>query len=92
MSAAHGSAVPTFSRIMKNVEVQGSSVDHDYADGLHAFVMVATFLIVFPLGVLALRLRQNVRIHSMLQTGGMVLVVIGAATGFYLTSLYNRVC
>jgi hypothetical protein len=74
-----------------NAALVGSIVrDHDICDPGHAFVMVIAWLIIFPLGFLSLRILKNVKLHMMFQTIGLLLGIIGAATGFYLTTLYNR--
>jgi Eukaryotic cytochrome b561 len=64
--------------------------DHDIADPVHAFVLVLAFLVVFPSGVLSFRILKNVKLHMILQSIGLGLGVIGAASGFYLTTVYNR--
>ena len=75
-----------------NAELVGHGVvtDHDVADPGHALIMVLAWLIVFPLGVLSLRVLKNVKLHMMFQTIGLILGILGAFSGFYLTILYNR--
>jgi hypothetical protein len=64
--------------------------DMDIADPVHAFVMVAAFLIIFPLGALSIGVLKNVKMHMIFQAIGLALGIIGAASGFYLTTIYNR--
>lgn len=74
----------------ENAQLTGFVTDHDIADPAHAFVMVLAFLVIFPLGVLSLRVFKNVKLHMIFQSIGLGLGIIGAAMGFYLTTLYNR--
>jgi len=64
--------------------------DIDIADLVHALVLILAFLIVFPLGALSIGILKSVKIHMIFQTGGLALGVIGAASGFYLSTVYNR--
>jgi hypothetical protein len=78
--------------VNSNAALVGKSIvrDRDIGDPAHAFVMVIAWLIIFPLGILSLRIFKSVKFHMMFQTIGLLLGIIGAATGFYLTTLYNR--
>jgi uncharacterized membrane protein (DUF485 family) len=75
---------------IENAQLTGFVTDHDVADPIHAFVMVLAFLVIFPLGVLFLRVLKNVKLHMIFQSIGLALGIIGAASGFYLTTVYNR--
>lgn len=92
--ATHGGGDDAISlhNVNANAALVGSGIvtDHDLADPGHAFVMVLAWLIIFPLGVLSLRVLKNVKLHMMFQTIGLILGILGAASGFYLTTLYNR--
>jgi hypothetical protein len=76
--------------INENSKLLDSEKDTDIADAVHAIVLIVAFLIVFPLGALSIGLLKSVKIHMILQTVGLVLGVIGAASGFYLSTIYNR--
>lgn len=75
---------------IENAQLTRFLVDHDIVDPLHAFVMVIAFLVIFPLGVLSLRVLKNIKLHMIFQSIGLALGIIGAACGFYLTTIYNR--
>lgn len=75
---------------IENAQLTRFVTDHDIADPVHAFIMVLAFLVIFPLGVLSLRVLKNVKLHMIFQSIGLALGIIGAASGFYLTTVYNR--
>jgi hypothetical protein len=64
--------------------------DTDIADLVHALVLLLAFLVVFPFGALSIGVLRNVKIHMIFQTVGLGLGVVGAASGFYLSTIYNR--
>jgi hypothetical protein len=74
----------------ENSQLMGFMKDNDIADPLHAFVMAVAFLVVFPLGVLSIGVLKSVKVHMVFQAVGISLTIIGAASGFYLTTIYNR--
>ena len=74
----------------ENSRFLGFDVDTDIPDLVHALALMVAFLIVFPLGALSIGILKSVKIHMIFQTIGLVLGVIGAASGFYLSTMYNR--
>jgi hypothetical protein len=64
--------------------------DTDVPDMIHALVLLVAFLVVFPLGALSIGILKSVKVHMILQSIGLALGVIGAASGLYLSTLYNR--
>jgi hypothetical protein len=68
----------------------GFDVDSDIPDLVHALALMLAFLIIFPLGALSIGILKSVKIHMIFQTVGLVLGVIGAASGLYLSTVYNR--
>ncbi|KAF2020748.1 iron reductase domain protein [Aaosphaeria arxii CBS 175.79] len=64
--------------------------DHDWAPATHGAFMCVTFVLVFPLGVVLLRLLERVKWHAWVQTFGVVLVVVGLGVGVYLGMQYNH--
>jgi hypothetical protein len=53
--------------------------------------MIISFLGLMPIGLLILRVVDNVRWHGLNQTLSVV-ALIGAFVGIYLGTMYNRVC
>lgn len=72
-------------------EVGNEFDDHDPASPAHAIFMAGAFVILFPMGVLWLRIFQKVRLHWLTQTIGVLVVFIGAGIGIHLSKQYNRV-
>lgn len=72
-------------------EVGKSTDDHDYGNLAHAVFMVGTFVLLFPLGAVWLRIFGSVRLHWLTQGLGVLLIFIGAGVGGYLSKQYNRV-
>ncbi|KAK5129832.1 hypothetical protein LTR08_002769 [Meristemomyces frigidus] len=67
-----------------------AQADNDPAPAIHAFVMCLTFVIIFPLGALLLKLLHRVRLHAIVQTVGLVLVTMATAGGIVISTQYNR--
>lgn len=65
--------------------------DHDYANAVHALFMAGAFVILYPLGVMWLRLFNKVMLHWMNQTVAVFVTIIGAGTGIYIGTMYNKV-
>jgi len=68
----------------------GFTVDSDIPDLVHALALMLAFLIVFPMGALSIVVLKSVKVHMIFQTIGLILGVIGAASGLYLSTVYNR--
>ena len=65
--------------------------DRDFASPAHAVFMAGTFVILFPLGTVWVRIFESVRLHWLTQVLGVLAVFIGVAIGINLSKLYNRV-
>ncbi|KAI9717921.1 MAG: hypothetical protein M1812_004448 [Candelaria pacifica] len=62
-----------------------------YAAPLHALFMAGSFGVLFPLGVIYLRVLEKVMWHAFNQAFAVLVVSIGAALGIYSSRLYNKV-
>ena len=71
--------------------VGNARIDHDYGNALHALAMTGTFVILFPLGVLFLRIFEKVILHWMNQAFAVLVVVVGTGIGIYISLMYNKV-
>jgi hypothetical protein len=71
--------------------VGDARVDHGYGSAFHALLMVGTFVILFPLGVLWLRVFDKVMLHWLNQAFGVLLIIVGAGIGIYIGLMYNKV-
>ena len=69
-----------------------SSSDHDPAPLIHGFIMCLTFVIIYPLGALLLRLleRKGLLLHAAIQTLGFLLTTMATAGGLAISRLYLR--
>ncbi|EXJ86278.1 hypothetical protein A1O1_06648 [Capronia coronata CBS 617.96] len=56
---------------------------------VHGFLMVAAFLIVFPMGYLLLRVLEKVWLHWAVQSLALVMVCIGTAVGIAVSKRNN---
>lgn len=65
--------------------------DYDWAAPAHAVLMCGTFVILFPIGVIFLRLMEKVKWHAWMQGIGMGLAIVGFGAGIYLGREYNHV-
>lgn len=71
--------------------VGSARVDRDYGSAAHALLMVGTFVILFPLGTMWLRIFNKVTLHWLNQILGVLVVIVGTGIGVYLGSMYNKV-
>lgn len=77
---------------MKNAQlVSGPEKDRDWSSGIHSLLMCGTFVILFPIGVVFLRLLEKVMWHAIMQGIGVVFIVIGVGLGIYVGREYNQV-
>ncbi|KAK4543294.1 hypothetical protein LTR36_005653 [Oleoguttula mirabilis] len=77
--------------ILENAsEAFSNKADSDPAPAIHAFVMCLTFVIIYPLGVLFLRVLKRVILHAVVQTIGLVLTCMATAGGIVISTQYNR--
>ena len=65
--------------------------DFDFRPSLHAVAMCGTYVVLFPMGVVFLRLLERVMWHGVMQGAGTVVVVLGAGIGVWMGGIYNRV-
>ena len=65
--------------------------DHDFATPIHGVFMAGTFVMLFPLGIIWLKIFEKVRLHWLTQAVGVLIVLIGAGIGILLSKQYNRV-
>lgn len=71
--------------------VGGVTNDHDWSGPVHAVLMGGTFVALFPIGVVFLRVLENVKWHAWMQGVGVVFIIIGVGVGVYLGKEYNHV-
>lgn len=71
--------------------VGGVTNDHDWSGPVHAVLMVGSFIMLFPIGVIFLRLLEKVKWHAWMQGVGVVFTIIGLGVGVYLGREYNHV-
>lgn len=70
----------------------GAQDDYDWSRPIHGVFMAVAFVLLFPSGVLVLRLLEHVLWHGIIQAVGWLFVIIGAGSGIYLSEEYNMVC
>lgn len=70
----------------------GAQDDYDWSRPIHGVFMAVAFVLLFPSGVLVLRLLEHVLLHGIIQAVGWLFVIIGAGSGIYLSEEYNMVC
>ncbi|KAF2138353.1 iron reductase domain protein [Aplosporella prunicola CBS 121167] len=61
-----------------------------YGTPAHGLLMCVSFLFVFPIGVLCLRVMERVKLHFGTQVVGSGLVIIGMALGLWIGQTYNK--
>lgn len=92
VQATGAEGVPTNTTSMSGAAMVGDArVDHEYGSAFHALLMVGTFVILFPLGVLWLRVFDKVLLHWLNQAFGVLLIIVGAGIGIYIGLMYNKV-
>ena len=72
-------------------EVGNEVDDHDFASPIHAIFMAGAFVILFPFGIIWLRIFGKVWLHWLTQAIGVLAIFIGAGIGIVLSKQYNRV-
>jgi hypothetical protein len=86
--------MPTGAALMsiKNAGADGQAEsDGDKAGPAHAAIMLAAYVIIFPLGALLLRFLESVKTHYVVQTIRLLVTIIGVGIGLYLSTMYNQV-
>lgn len=63
----------------------------DYRSYVHSVVMCGTFVILFPMGVVFLRLLERVKWHAWMQGVGTLLIIFGVGVGINMGKMYNKV-
>jgi protein-S-isoprenylcysteine O-methyltransferase Ste14 len=92
MTQAHGIKLPALGTKEVGVAFQGKSTrDREVGSPAHALLMSVGFVIVFPLGILMLRILNKVKIHAIVQGVGLLLVSVGWVIGFVISKRYQRV-
>ena len=66
-------------------------IDHYFGSGAHAVVMCFAFVILFPGGVLVLRLLNSVKWHGAVQAVAAIFTLVGVGTGIAISKQYNKV-
>ena len=93
MTKAIGDGVPTLGKAMTdgNGIVGSDHESREYKSGAHAFVMILGFLVVFPFGIIMMRVFGRAKLHMIFQSIGMLLVLLGFISGLVVSKYYNRV-
>lgn len=65
--------------------------DDEYSSSTHGLLMIAVFVLLFPLGTIWLRIFEKVRWHWVNQVFGVVVIFVAVAIGINLSRQYNRV-
>lgn len=63
----------------------GGDSHHSISVGLHALLMVGSFLVVLPAGYLALRVLEKVWLHWAIQSFGLFATVLGSVAGIAIS-------
>ena len=101
MTAATSSeegAVPLPNSKNGNYELSGASeakdtkADSSHAPAAHALIMLGSFVFLFPLGSLVLKVLHKALWHGIVQILAVVLITVGFGLGIYLSTQYNKVC
>ena len=93
MTQAHGTGLPPLGTTEVGVANQGSlSMDREMSSPVHAFLMCLAFIVLFPLGVVLMRVFSSVKIHMYIQGAGLAIVTIASGLGIAISSNYQRVC
>lgn len=71
--------------------VDDPKIDHDWFLMAHMTAMLASFLVLFPLGYLLLRYFDSVKYHWWMQSVAIVVVLMGVGLGVYESRLFNKV-
>lgn len=65
--------------------------DNDFSGPLHAALMIISFVVVMPVGIVLLRVYSSVKWHGLNQFISAAVALIGAFVGVYCATMYNRV-
>ena len=92
MVAATGAGgIPSDTNVQTGVSHENDQGGHGPGSALHALFMCGTFIVLFPAGYLFLRIFERVWIHIALQSFGLFVTLLGAASGIALSIKNNIV-
>ncbi|KAF2737666.1 CBD9-like protein [Polyplosphaeria fusca] len=81
----------TFDWYNRNAQSNGSpKKDVDWSTPVHGAVMCAVYVLLFPIGVMLLRLLDRVKLHAWVQGVGLLLAAGGVGLGIWLSRMYNH--
>lgn len=77
---------------IKNAKlVGGPNNDMDWALIIHAVLLCGSFVILFPIGVVFLRVLDKVKWHAYMQGVGLLLIIVGVGLGLGASGQYVHV-
>jgi hypothetical protein len=94
LSNSAEATIPTGASLLstQNADSDGlAESDGDKIGPAHAAIMLAAFVIMFPLGAILLRFLESVKAHYIIQTMGTFATIVGVGVGIYSSTMYNRV-
>jgi len=66
--------------------------DGSSAPAAHALIMIASFVFLFPLGSILVRVLHKALWHGAVQILALLMVIVGFGLGIHLSTQYNKVC
>lgn len=72
-------------------EAKDMTADSSIAPAAHALIMIGSFVFLFPLGSLVLRVLHKALWHGIVQILAAVLITVGFGLGIYISTQYNKV-
>jgi cytochrome b len=73
-------------------EAKDMTADSSHAPAAHALIMLGSFVFLFPLGSLVLKVLHKALWHGIVQILAVVLITVGFGLGISLSTQYNKVC
>jgi cytochrome b len=67
------------------------TADSSHAPAAHALIMLGSFVFLFPLGSLVLKVLHKALWHGIVQIIAVVLITVGFGLGIYISTQYNKV-
>jgi hypothetical protein len=84
------SAVGTWEN--RNAQILGEPKrDRDWSGNLHSLIMCGVYVLLFPVGVVFLRLIEKVKWHAWMQGIGTGFALLGVGLGIWAALEYNQV-
>jgi hypothetical protein len=71
--------------------VGGPTKDRDWSGNLHSLIMCGVYVLLFPIGVVFLRLIEKVKWHAWMQGVGTAFAFLGVGFGVWAALEYNQV-